>query len=330
MKKKFPSEDQYKSWLSCVNLSEAILRSQLEQDQTIRELIEMQFAEKAKVSDEEIKAYYDSHPNSFKKPEQVKASHILIKVEPQAEESKKAEARKKLEMIKGKLKKGQDPFQEIVAKLSAQALCKLAGKQATDTLGNSYRYVESYAEKVKMKPYSACLKVLGETEKVLKMLRQLMPVTIAFARAQFQAGADIVVMADHVTGSLVGPYHYEELLLPIHQEITAQIEGPLILHVCGDCSDRLEYFAQSGVDAYHMEWQVDAKMAVEKVGTLMSLVGNVNNPQVLYQGTPEDVHQQVRYAVEAGINIIGPECAIPLSTPIENLKAIVAAAHEGY
>ena len=84
------------------------------------------------------------------------------------------------------------------------------------------------------------------------------------------------------------------------------------------------------MNAYHMEWQVDAKMAVEKVGTLMSLVGNVNNPQILYQGTPEDVHKQVRYAVEAGINIIGPECAIPLSTPIENLKAIVEATHEGY
>ena len=50
----------------------------------------------------------------------------------------------------------------------------------------------------------------------------------------------------------------------------------------------------------------------------MSLVGNVNNPQVLYQGTPEDVHRQVRYAVEAGVNIIGPECAIPLATPIRN------------
>ena len=171
---------------------------------------------------------------------------------------------------------------------------------------------------------------MGETAKVIKMLRQLMPVTIAFARAQFQAGADIVVIADHVTGNLVGPYHYKELLLPIHQQVSAQIEGPLILHVCGDCSDRLEYFAQSGVDAYHMEWQVDAKMAVEKVGHLISLVGNVNNPQVLYQGTPEDVHKQVRYAIEAGINIIGPECAIPLSTPLENLKAIVAAAREGY
>ena len=171
---------------------------------------------------------------------------------------------------------------------------------------------------------------MGETEPIKKMLRQLMPVTVAFARAQFAAGADIVVLADHATGNLVGPYHYQELLLPIHQEITAQVEGPLILHVCGNCADRLELFAQSGVDAYHFEWQVDAKMAVKKVGHLMSLVGNVNNPETLYQGSPEEVYKQVRYAVEAGVNIIAPECAIPLSTPVENLKAIVAAAHEGY
>jgi uroporphyrinogen-III decarboxylase len=79
-----------------------------------------------------------------------------------------------------------------------------------------------------------------------------------------------------------------------------------------------------------MEWQVDAKMAVAKVGHLMSLVGNVNNPRVLYQGTPEDVHRQVRYAVKAGIHIIGPECAIRLSTPMANPRAIMEAAHEGY
>jgi [methyl-Co(III) methanol-specific corrinoid protein]:coenzyme M methyltransferase len=75
---------------------------------------------------------------------------------------------------------------------------------------------------------------------------------------------------------------------------------------------------------------VDAEIAVQKVGGAMSLVGNVNNPEVLYQGTPDDVYRQVRYAVKAGVNIIGPECAIPLATPLENLKAIVAAAHEGY
>ena len=146
---------------------------------------------------------------------------------------------------------------------------------------------------------------------------------------RFEA-SDIVVLADHATGNLVGPYHYRDILLPIHQELTARIKGPLILHVCGNCSDRLEYFAQTGVDAYHFEWQVDAKMAVEKVGDKISLVGNINNAVTLYQGTPDDVYKQARYAVESGVHMIGPECAIPLATPLENLKAIVTAVHEGY
>ena len=171
---------------------------------------------------------------------------------------------------------------------------------------------------------------MGETAKVAKMLRQLMPATIAFINAQFCAGADIVVLADHATGDLVGPYHYEEHLLPIHQEITAQVGGPLILHVCGNCSDRLELFAQSGVDCYHFEWQVDSRKAVSRIGEKIALVGNINNPRVLLQGTPEDVYQQARYAIAAGVDIIAPECAIPLSTPLENLRAIVEAAREGY
>ena len=171
---------------------------------------------------------------------------------------------------------------------------------------------------------------LGEKEKVSRMLRQLLPVSVAFARAQFEAGADIVVLADHATGNLVGAYHYQEYLLPLHQEMTAMIAGPLILHVCGNCLDRLELFADAGFDGYHFEWQVDSKVAVAKVGQRLCLVGNVNNAQTLFQGTPEDVRKQVRYAIEAGVNIIAPECAIPLATPIKNLKALVAAVHEGY
>jgi len=92
----------------------------------------------------------------------------------------------------------------------------------------------------------------------------------------------------------------------------------------------LELFAEGGFEAYHFEWQMDAKKVVEKVADRMSLVGCINNPQTLYQGTPDDAYAQARYAIEAGVNIIGPECAIPLATPLENLRAIVSAVHEGY
>ena len=74
------------------------------------------------------------------------------------------------EKVKGDLQGGQDPLQEIVAELSAQALCRLVGKQANDSIGNSYKYIEKYAEELKLSPYSACMKVMSETEKVLKLI----------------------------------------------------------------------------------------------------------------------------------------------------------------
>ncbi len=74
------------------------------------------------------------------------------------------------ERVKGQLKPGQDPLQEIVAELSATALCKLVGKQTNDTFGNSHRYIERYAEILKITPYAACLKVMSETEQVLNLI----------------------------------------------------------------------------------------------------------------------------------------------------------------
>jgi [methyl-Co(III) methanol-specific corrinoid protein]:coenzyme M methyltransferase len=100
--------------------------------------------------------------------------------------------------------------------------------------------------------------------------------------------------------------------------------------VCGNCTYRLRLFVDAGFGAYHFEWQVDAKMAVDTVNREMALVGNVNNAVTLLNGIPEDVYKQARYAIEAGVDILAPECAIPLATPLVNLKAIVEAAKERY
>ena len=170
---------------------------------------------------------------------------------------------------------------------------------------------------------------LTNPDEVRRFLERLKEVTISFAKAQLQAGADVVVIADHATGDLVSPKTYQNFLLPIHQEINQRIGGPTILHLCGNCSDRLRLFVEAGFDAYHFEWQVDAKMAVQVVNHEMSLVGNIANRNVLFGGTPEDVYRQALYSIEAGVDILAPECAVPLQTPVANLKAIVEAARKG-
>jgi peptidyl-prolyl cis-trans isomerase C len=108
LKGRFPSEAEFKNALSTMNLTEAGLRFQFERDLAIRKLLDDQIGGKSTVSEKESRAYYDGNLESFKKPEQVRASHILIKVDPGADEAKKAEARTKIESLQAKLKNGED------------------------------------------------------------------------------------------------------------------------------------------------------------------------------------------------------------------------------
>jgi len=62
--------------------------------------------------------------------------------------------------------------------------------------------------------------------------------------------------------------------------------------------------------------------AVRAAGGRLSLIGNVNNIEVLLAGTQEAVEKQACYAIESGVRVLSPECAVPLRTPLENLKAI--------
>ncbi len=108
IKKRFPNETEYKNALSKMNLSEDEVKAQIKRGLSIKELIDQQITSKVVITDEESKAYYDKNPQMFKQPEQIKASHILIKVDAKADEAKKAEARQKIEEVQQKLKDGGD------------------------------------------------------------------------------------------------------------------------------------------------------------------------------------------------------------------------------
>lgn len=108
LKKKFLSETDYRSELSRRQITEAILRARLERDYVLQKYIEQQFAEKIKVTDAEMMAYYETHLDLFKQPLQVRVSHILIQSDPKWDKERKQEARWKIESIQKKAEKGQD------------------------------------------------------------------------------------------------------------------------------------------------------------------------------------------------------------------------------
>ena len=72
--------------------------------------------------------------------------------------------------LKGEIKSKQDPLQEITAELSAQALCRIVGKDGNKSFGNSYRYIENYAKELKITPYNAVIQVITDVDSILRYL----------------------------------------------------------------------------------------------------------------------------------------------------------------
>lgn len=164
---------------------------------------------------------------------------------------------------------------------------------------------------------------LDDPDDTRRILERLMPVTIGFANAQIEAGADCLLLADHATRDLCSPKAYAGFLQEVHARLAEAIPCPLILHICGNTSDRIGMIAETGLDCFHWDTKTGPPEYVRSLaGDRLSLMGGISNLKLL-QATPEEIRADAEAAHAARIDVIGPECAIPLTTPLANLKAVV-------
>ena len=166
------------------------------------------------------------------------------------------------------------------------------------------------------------LMTVDDPDMVKRSLHLLKEISVLFGESQVAAGADALTFPDHATGDLVSGEYYNRFLLEIHQEMVQRLPVPLILHICGNTLDRMDYIAQSGMACFHFDSKNDPQEAMNVVDGRIALVGNINNPETLYARGPEEVRQAVFKCLNAGVNMIAPECAVPLATKLENLIEI--------
>ncbi len=170
---------------------------------------------------------------------------------------------------------------------------------------------------------------LDDPDDTRRILERLMPVTIQFAKAQIEAGADCLLLADHATRDLCSPRAYAGFLKDVHTRLAEAIPCPLILHICGNTSDRIGMIAETGLDCFHWDTKTGTPNRVRSLaGDRLALMGGISNLKLL-QSTPDVIRADAESAHAAGIDVVGPECAISLLTPLENLKAVVGGPATG-
>ncbi len=158
-----------------------------------------------------------------------------------------------------------------------------------------------------------------------ELLEICVNVEIAFARAQVEAGADVIGIGDAIA-SQISPTMYRRFALPYEQRIITmvhQMGGLARLHICGNTTYILTDMVNSGADIIDLDWMVDLQSAVQRFGSCISFCGNIDPVAVMLQGTPDKVYRATRACAEAGGTrwISAAGCEIPDGTPPENLHA---------
>ncbi len=108
LKKRFSGEVEYQAALKKMNITEDELKSQIREGMAIQQFVDNYLVQKIEISESEVMDFYKNNPDMFKQPEQIKASHILIKVDSQADEATKGQANQKIREIQKKIEAGQD------------------------------------------------------------------------------------------------------------------------------------------------------------------------------------------------------------------------------
>jgi peptidyl-prolyl cis-trans isomerase C len=125
--KRYPDKEKFKEFLAQWDISEDKIKKNIKRHTAIQELIKTNVTDKVKVDNKDVKKFYDANPEKFKSPEEIKASHILIKLDPnKASDTEKVAAKKKLNTVKDRLAKGED-FGKLAKEVSEGPSNKTGG-----------------------------------------------------------------------------------------------------------------------------------------------------------------------------------------------------------
>jgi uroporphyrinogen decarboxylase len=165
-----------------------------------------------------------------------------------------------------------------------------------------------------------------DTDFVVDLLEICLEQSVLFARAQIEAGADIIGVGDAIA-SVAGPMAYNDLAQQYEIRLLDAIRkagGMTKLHICGNTTPFLESLPAQHCDILDVDWMVPIEKAAELYDNITCVNGNYDPVAVLLQGSVQDVKNAVKSCMLVGgrKHTSSAGCEVPKHTPPENLMAV--------
>jgi len=175
------------------------------------------------------------------------------------------------------------------------------------------------------------IKLISEPDFSEMLLQKVTVTGKAFARAQVEAGCDVIGMGDAIC-SQISAKMYAHYVKDLHQELVAFIRelGALVkLHICGDITHLLPHIRDVHPDIVDVDWMVDMDAAYDILGPDVVRSGNLDPAVVVEQMSAGEVFRRTRDLVarERGrLFMMSAGCEVTPLTPPENLAAMREAS----
>ncbi|MGM0489000.1 MAG: uroporphyrinogen decarboxylase family protein [Planctomycetota bacterium] len=185
-------------------------------------------------------------------------------------------------------------------------------------------------------PASWMMDLLDERNRtwVSRLLEYCTEATCQFVRLMAEAGAHVTSNGDSPAGpAMISPEMYRTFALPYEQRVAAAAHDrglPYILHVCGDTEPILADLLRSGADGLELDYKTDARVARRTLAERATFIGNIDPSGVLARGSVAEVERTTRELLRLFADtprfILNAGCALPATTPSENVQAMIQAA----
>ena len=183
------------------------------------------------------------------------------------------------------------------------------------------------AAAVDLRGFDLMMDIVDDPSFVHELMEFVTELEIRFAKAQVDAGIDIMGIGD-AAASLIGPDAYHEFVLPYERRMIDAVHGmgcPVRLHICGNIDHLLDDIAGLDVDMIDIDFLTDLRLTREKLPEGLPILGNMEPVKYLLESTPEDVYQALAecHKIVGSKYVIGPGCEVPPLSPYENVRIMM-------
>ncbi|HCC70641.1 MAG TPA: hypothetical protein DEQ09_05750 [Bacteroidales bacterium] len=177
---------------------------------------------------------------------------------------------------------------------------------------------------------------LTEENLLFELLDYSMEATSQFIKLMSETGCHMTSNGDSPAGPEMVPadmfVKYSKPYIIKLANLAHSLGMDYVIHICGNTDIIIDQMIETGADGLELDYKTDTQKSFDMMKDKVTMFGNIDPSGVLALGSPELVHEKTIELLDIFSNtnyfVLNAGCAMPSSTPEENIRMFIKTARE--